>query len=264
MKKNDITVIIPVHELKHEQSMNLFKNSIGSVNDQTLKPDSLMIVVPEGSDVEKTLKDFDFGDLKDKTTIVFNPGKTDFQSQLNYGVKELETEWFIFLEMDDELSNKWVENVVKYKSAHTEVEMFLPIIVDVNENGDFMGLTNEAVWANSFSDELGVLDNNSLLTYENFNIDGMAIKKSILDDFGGLKSNMKLTFIYEFLLRLTFNDVKVMVIPRFGYKHMNQREGSLFNDYKKSMNPVEAKWWLSQAKKEYYFKNEREITYDEN
>ena len=50
-----------------------FKNSIGSVNDQTLKPDSLMIVVPEGSDAEKTLSDFDFGDLKGKTTIVFNP-----------------------------------------------------------------------------------------------------------------------------------------------------------------------------------------------
>ena len=108
--------------------------------------------------------------------------------------------------MDDELSNKWIENVVRYKAAHNDVEMFIPIIVDVNENGDFMGLTNEAVWANSFSDELGILDNNSLLTYENFNIDGMAVKKSILDDFGGLKSNMKLTFIYEFLLRLTFND----------------------------------------------------------
>jgi hypothetical protein len=264
MSKNDITVIIPVHDLSGDNTMEYFNNAIKSVETQTEQPDALMIVVPEGSDTEKTLKDYDFGNLKDKTTIVFNPGKTDFQSQLNYGVNEIETEWFVFLEMDDELSDKWIENVVLYKSAHDDVEIFLPIVVDVDEQGNFMGLTNEAVWANSFSEELGVLDNSSLLSYENFNIDGFACKKSIFDDFGGLKSNVKLTFIYEFLLRVTFNDAKIMVIPRFGYKHVNQREGSLFKSYQGEINPVEAKWWLSQAKKEYYFKNEREITYSEN
>ena len=42
---NDITIIIPIHELNDEQSINLFKNSIGSVNDQSLKPDSLVILI---------------------------------------------------------------------------------------------------------------------------------------------------------------------------------------------------------------------------
>ena len=27
------------------------------------------------------------------------------------------------------------------------------------------------------------------------------------------------------------------------------------------MDPVEARWWLSQAKKEYYFPTDRKITY---
>jgi hypothetical protein len=31
---------------------------------------------------------------------------------------------------------------------------------------------------------------------------------------------------------MTFKDVKVMVIPRFGYKHVNQREESLFANYR--------------------------------
>jgi hypothetical protein len=152
--------------------------------------------------------------------------------------------------------------VVTYREAHDEIDIFMPIIVDVNaaDNG-FMGLTNEAVWANSFSDELGILDNNALLSFQNFNIDGITMKKEIFEDLGGFKSNIKLTFIYEFLLRMTFKDAKVMVIPRFGYKHLNQREGSLFNNYKNEMDPVEANWWLSQAKKEYYFDNERDITY---
>jgi hypothetical protein len=90
----------------------------------------------------------------------------------------------------------------------------------------------------------------------------MVIKKSVYEEFGGFKPSMKLTFIYEFLLRMTFKDVKTMVIPKFGYKHVNQRQGSLFSSYKETMDPVEAKWWLSTAKKEYYFPNDRKITYE--
>jgi hypothetical protein len=54
-----------------------------------------------------------------------------------------------------------------------------------------------------------------------------------------------------------------MVIPRFAYKHVNQRPNSLFAQYSKELTPVEAKWWLAQAKKECYFAKDREITYQE-
>jgi hypothetical protein len=30
------------------------------------------------------------------------------------------------------------------------------------------------------------------------------------------------------------------------------------------MDPVQARWWLSMAKKEYYFQKDRNITYEEN
>jgi hypothetical protein len=63
---------------------------------------------------------------------------------------------------------------------------------------------------------------------------------------------------------MTFKDVRTMVIPRFGYKHVNQRTGSLFNEYRNSIDPVEARWWLSAAKKEYYFAKDRQITYETN
>jgi hypothetical protein len=261
--KTDITVIIPIHELNGEENVTLLKNALFSVSNQETKADELLIVVPKGSDVEKTLKDFDFEDNKDIVRIVSNDGKTDFASQMNFGVSEVKTEWFSILEFDDEYSNKWFTNVVTYREAYDEMDIFMPIIVDINQpDGGFMGLTNEAVWANSFSDELGVLDNNALLSFQNFNIDGIVMKKDVFEDFGGFKSNIKLTFIYEFLLRMTFKDAQVMVIPRFGYKHMNQRPGSLFASYKETMNPVEANWWLSQAKKEYYFDNERDISYE--
>lgn len=260
MNKTNISVILPVHEL-NEETKQMLTNAVQSVTDQIVTPDELIIVAPKGSDVVKFAKTLD-----NKTSmpivIAENSGETDFASQVNYGVSQAKSEWISILEYDDEYAKIWFKNVVEYKDAHKNVELFLPIVIDVDSTGNFIGFTNEAVWANSFSDELGVLDNNDLLTYQNFNIDGMVIKKSVYEEFGGFKPSMKLTFIYEFLLRMTFKDVKTMVIPKFGYKHVNQRQGSLFSSYKETMDPVEAKWWLSTAKKEYYFPNDRKITYE--
>jgi hypothetical protein len=263
MEKTNISIILPVHEL-NEVTKPMFANAIKSVTEQTLRPDELVIVAPKGSETLNYIKSFDFGDYKKSVVIAENDGETDFASQVNFGVTNTTTEWFSILEFDDEYANIWFKNVVEYKKAHTNVDLFMPIIIDVDSIGNFIGFTNEAVWANSFSDELGILDNSALLTYQNFNIDGMVIRKATYEEFGGFKPSIKLTFIYEFLLRMTFKDVKVMVIPRFGYKHVNQREGSLFSSYKETLDPIEARWWLSTAKKEYYFPNDRKITYEDS
>jgi len=252
MEKTNIAIILPVHEL-NEDTKKLFSNAVQSSKEQIVRADELIIVAPKGSEVITYLKSFDFGDYKDSVVIAENDGETDFASQVNYGVSVSKSEWFSILELDDEYAKIWFKNVVTYRNAHPNVDIFMPIIVDVNSDNQFIGFTNEAVWANSFSDELGVLDNNALLAYQNFNIDGMVIKKSVYEEFGGFKPSIKLTFIYEFLLRMTFKDVKVMVIPRFGYKHINQRVNSLFSKYKETMDPIEARWWLATAKKEYYF-----------
>jgi hypothetical protein len=259
--KNNISVLLPVHELTDE-TRPLFSVAVSTVEDQLVRPDALLIIVPKGSDVAKELKEYDFKTIKDIVTIVENDGDTDFCSQINFGVGVAKTEWVSILELDDEYAKIWLKNVVEYRESYPDVDIFLPMIIDVNGKGEFIGLTNEAVWANSFSDELGVLDNGALLAYQSFNIDGSVIRKSLFEDFGGLKSNVKLTFIYEFLLRMTHKDSKVFVIPKFGYKHLNQRLGSLFNNYVNEMNPVEAKWWLSQAKKEYYFEQDRTLNYE--
>ncbi len=260
MEKTNISVILPVHEL-NEDTKQLFSNAVLSVREQILKPDELIIVVPKNSEVAAFIKAFDYGDFKDSVIISENEGSTDFAAQVNFGVSHSKSEWFSILEFDDEYAKIWFKNVVEYRAAHTNIDIFMPIIVDVDSNSQFIGFTNEAVWANSFSDELGLLDNNALLSYQNFNIDGFVIKKSVYNEFGGLKSNIKLTFIYEFLLRMTFKAAKVMVVPKFGYKHINQRPGSLFASYKETLDPVEARWWLSTAKKECYHQKDREITY---
>jgi hypothetical protein len=95
----------------------------------------------------------------------------------------------------------------------------------------------------------------------------MVIKKQVISDFGGFKPSIKLSFVYEFLLRLTYNSVRIMTIPKIGYKHMNLRDESLFWDYKYGFNKMgedEVKFWISTAKKEYFFVGDRQIKYVEN
>ena len=257
-----ITVIIPLHEVT-ETTSNLFQNAIKSVEDQMSKPTSVLIVTPKDSEATTFAKDFDYMTIKDIVKVVENDGKTDFASQINFGVSQCETEWFSILEYDDEYSKIWFKNVEKYINAYSDVDIFMPIVVDVDSNGQFIGFTNEAVWANSFSDELGFLDKEALLSYQNFNIDGIVMKKETYQSYGGFKSNIKLTFIYEFLLRMSYKSCKIMTIPKFGYKHVNQREGSLFYNYRQSINPVEANWWLNKAKSEFYHETDRELSYTE-
>lgn len=256
--KSNISVIIPIYRL-NELEIGLLKNAVKSINDQILLPDSLIFVIPaDGEDIAKIISELEIN-KGIEVKIIRNEGETDVCSQINLGVENVTTKFFSFLELDDEYSKIWLKNAVEYIKAYPEVSVFLPLIVDVTQSGGFIGFTNEAVWANQFSDELGFLDLNSLLTYQNFNIDGMVMDTEVYKEHGGLKSKIILTFIYEFLLRLAHFDVKMMTIPRFGYKHVNQREGSLFSEYKKTLSPDETKWWLAQAKKEYYFDYNREI-----
>ena len=96
----------------------------------------------------------------------------------------------------------------------------------------------------------------------------MAFKKVDFEDIGGFKPSMKLTFVYEFLLRATYNDKRIMTIPKVGYKHTNMREWSLFWNYRNNEEevivPDEAKFWIDTAKKEYFFTSDRGIKYEPN
>jgi hypothetical protein len=168
-------------------------------------------------------------------------------------------------EFDDEYSSIWFKNVKTYAEAYPEIQMFLPVVVETDDKGVFAGFTNEATFAANFTQEVGFLTNDTLQNYQNFQTAGSVFKKEIIEDFGGFKSSIKLTFIYEFLLRLTYNSVSIMTIPKLGYKHTNMREGSIFWNYKfgeSVMTEDEVKFWIQTAKREYFFVEDRAIKYE--
>lgn len=260
----DITVILPIHEFGADTSRWL-KMAVNSVNTQSVLPEKMIIVYNPSieNDVKSSITEQETQNIKDIIEYLPNTsGEYDFCSQINFASEHVKTEYLSFLEFDDEYSRIWFKNVKKYSEVYPEVDLFLPIVVETDPNGSFISFTNESVWAKDFSEEMGILDNNTLSRYANYNFDGMVVKTKTFEKLGKLKSSIKLTFIYEFLLRLTFNDTKVMVIPKLGYRHSNQRPESLFVEYQKNLTQDEARFWLNLAKKEYFFKEDRKIMYE--
>jgi hypothetical protein len=258
----NITIILPVHKMNDDYSKLLIK-AVDSVKDFASDV-KLLIVCP--SSVKTEIDKIDLGsDLE----IAYNvhTGETDFCSQINRGAQNCDTEWFSILEIDDVYKPVWFKSISEYVKIYPDVSIFLPIVRDINSEGSFISLMNESVWAYGFTDRQGFLDNEVLLDYQNYQISGGLYKTKVILDNGGFKDNIKLTFGYEFLLRMTNNGVVVMTVPKVGYEHTNLREDSLFWNYKNEesskLSEDEVKFWLDAAKKEFFFKNKRDINYVE-
>ena len=256
-----ITTILPVYKLG-EDDIIMLKNAVLSV--ENFHDDvKLTIVCPKT--LEKEIEKIDLGSTIKIKYLINTTEDTGFINQINLGINDCDTDWFSILEIDDEYKPTWIKSVNEYMLNYTDVDVFLPIVKDVNVEGNFVGFTNESVWAYKFTENQGYFDNTVLLEFQNYQTSGGVYKTSVIKDMGNFKDNFKLTFSYEFLLRLTHNGVKIMGIPKVGYQHVNFRENSLFwnykNDEQMKLEPDEVKFWLENAKKEFFFKNKRDITY---
>lgn len=271
MEKLNVSVVLPVESSKHKNFDSLFRSCITSINNQIkdcprrgeVVGDIELVLVHSGEEsLIEYINSYEFSGLT--TNIVHNSGDFDFSSQVNLGIQKSSHEWVSVLEFDDEYSSIWFKNVSRYIDSYPDVKGFLPLVVDTDEKGVFAGFTNEATFAANMNSEIGILTNEVLLNYQNFQTSGMVFKKDLFEEFGGFKKSFKLTFVYELLLRLTYNSVKIMTIPRIGYKHSNMREGSIFWNYKNGSNPLtqdEITFWIESAKKEHFFKEDREINF---
>jgi hypothetical protein len=262
MSEKIITVIIPVHTLEGNYT-EMLENAISSIEDfhNDVK---VSIVCPVS-----LMGELDKLTLSQKLEINYNShtSETDFCSQINKGAESCKTEWFTILEVDDEFKPVWLKSMNEYLNEFKDVDVFLSIVKDINTEGKFMSFTNESTWAYGFTEFQGVLDNEALLEFQNYQTSGGLYRTKVFIDNGGFKNNIKLTFSYELLLRLTHNGVKVMTVPKVGYQHVNFREDSLFWNYKNDdltkLSENEGKFWLETAKREFFFKNKRDVTFNE-
>lgn len=252
----ELGIIIPMHEFGKE-NIELLNKAIDSIPEGI----SICLSVPKGTTPAKVK-----GTSSRAALVVSSNDGTTFADLVNEGVNAFnnnpDIKWFSILEFDDTYTPIWLDNVKKYIEFYPDysVLMCLEDITDFN-NGKYIGFGNEAAWASSFSNEIGHIDHDCLQNYFDFYLTGSVFNKADWNDVGGLKPSIKITFWYEWLLRLTRGGKKVFVIPKVCYNHSLGREGSLVEIYKKSMNSEETQWWFDLAKREMFYKEDRKKEY---
>lgn len=259
MEKDKISVIIPIHEYNAEMK-EMVTRAVKSI-----PSDYFLYIVCGQEDIEK--KSFDFIIEMHPLCLIDYPKlpNNSFSTMINYSfdrVKEMGKEWAYILEYDDEFNSLWFDEVQREQEDKLDVSVFLPLteIIDYDSN-KFLSYGNEAPWASSFSNEIGYIDNESLQQFFDFYLTGSIFNLKDWTYVGGLKESFKLTFWYEFLLRLTHNEKKAYVIPKLGYKHYVNRPQSLHMLMSKEMTQDESQWWYNLALEEYTYKKDRKKEY---
>lgn len=258
MKK--ITAVIPLNTYDDTVKEMLGMSIKSFVETSKNNPADLMIVGPK--EVLDKVKE-DYADIE---AAYVETTDSWFSAQINAAAKKVKTDYFSILEYDDEYTPIWFDNVEKYIEAGDDIAVYLPLteVFDYQHKEDGpIGYVNEAVWASSFSERLGYFDNECLQDYLIFNTTGGVFRTKDFIEIGGLKESMKLSFWYEFLLRAINKEKNVFVIPKVGYFHLVNRNGSLATQYAQTMSDRESEFWVELARKEYLYKTDRKKTYEE-
>jgi hypothetical protein len=256
----DLVVIIPLHEYNNDVEVLLSK-AVESIPKEL----EIRISCKNGlsADIKKAYK-------KHKNVVIYESEEadapSDFCNLVNQAVGD--SVWFSILEYDDEFSPIWFDNFKKYVDFYSDISVFLPLedLIDASDN-KFIGIGNEAPWASSFSNEIGFIDLDCLQNFFDFYLTGSIFNTADWEEVGGLKPAIKLTFWYEWLLRATYKGKKIYVIPKVGYIHKLGRPGSIIEEYKNTVDEKESNFWVNVARKDYFYKNQREESkyiYDAN
>lgn len=208
-----------------------------------------------------------------------------FNNAFNLAV-ENDYENISIAEAEDSFSLKWFELASIYASENPEVSIFLPLMRN-SINGTFTGLLNEAAWAEGMSEEAGKIDINLLMRFNCVNPLGAVYKVQAIKEYSELnkenektyhpmKESMKLSHYYEFFLRMIYNDLKVMTVPRLGYELRIVRKEiytdstcklpqdiTMYPQERGGVTPDEGRYWFELAKKEYFFDEDRKKIYEE-
>lgn len=191
-------------------------------------------------------------------------------------------EFISFVEAEDSYSLRWFELAEVYANENPEISILLPLIRN-SINGTFTGLLNEAAWAEGMSEEAGKVDINLLMKFNCINPLGAVYKVESIKEYSEedngvykpMKESMKLSHYYEFFLRMIYNDLKVMTVPRLGYELKIVRKETYtdstcklpqnitdFAPEKGGISAEEGRYWFELAKKEYFFDEDRKKVYE--
>lgn len=257
-----VTYIIPLHEFGKEVKEYL-KRAVESIDNLEENDGNKVMYVGKKEIIEKAAKNIS---PKNELILVENDGETDFFSQINKAVLQCVTPYFSVLEFDDAYKPYWNRAAQSYASKNAA------ILIPINEyqiKGEIASFGNEIIWSPAFANReresglgLGFIDLDCLTAYMDFNITGALIRTEDFISVGGFKPSLKIAAWYEFLLRTAYNGKRIFVVPKIGYEHTIEREGSFSDSSFNTISKEEGTWLINTAKQEYFFKEDRNLKYE--
>ncbi|MCB0749409.1 MAG: glycosyltransferase [Ignavibacteriae bacterium] len=256
MTNNNLTIIIPVHELNGEDDIELLQNAQNSLNNQTNKDFKVLFYINDKVKFKNELDD------SLEVNIVKSTEKFSYQTAVNNAVNEIDTDYFSVLEFDDIFHPTYVKNFYDHlNNQKDDVDLYLNIVFEVNNENQMMGLRNEIAWVVNKMQKIGFLDIDSVRQIVgSFSLVGAIYSKEAFLESGGFKFNIEIFFNQEFILRFLNSGYDIYVMPKILVNHMNFRKGSYFDLCDKQYDADEKRGYFNLIHKEYLYKNDREIT----
>jgi len=305
LKNSNILVSIYIDDLSN---LITLEETFYSISKQTCDVD-LLVLYPEAFSkeqlniLEESLKKPEIVLRKKNDKNEIEEEKVETDGKINYFLKssnsnnfskifneafnialENEYEFCSIIEPNDIIGLNWFAQASFYASENKNVSIFFPIIRNT-VNGIFSGLLNEAPWAEGLSEEAGKVDINLLNRFNCIVPISAIFKISEIKEYSEqkednkyypFKESIKISHYYEFLMRMIYNGVKAMCIPRIGYEFKIKSNDVFKHTYckiphnimqisadKGGVTPNEGKFWMDLAKKEYFFDEDRDKIYEE-
>lgn len=279
-KKVDLLVAIP-NDTSKENEKELIK---------ILSSSEILIKKPiieqneEGQNVQKVIEEKHTASSKLNFYIIREDFKNfpEFFNFIFNVARTKEYEYVSFIEQEDVVAKNWFKLAHTYAEENPSIGIFLPVARNTT-NSIFNGFMNEASWVEGFAEEAGKADITMLQRFNFIHPLGALYKiESVLefcddDDYvKPMKESMNISHYYEFFLRMIYNDIKIMTIPRWGYdlrfirkeifNHSSSKLPQNLTSFPKEKGGVtqeEVKFWMELAQKEYFFEHDRNKTYEQ-
>ena len=250
MNQNNLTFIIPAHVYIEDIEI-----AIASVNAQSVEQKPVVVGPVEVLDAIKCKDDF--------TRCEYADNDTSYAAMVNFCIKTLDTEWISILEFDDELLPNFVETFERYsKAKEADIYSLMSLNLRSGDDKTLLGTSNEVAWAGGMAEQQGWYDYNLAIRGHFSFVNSMVINVKCFEEFGYFKPSMKMYEDYEWFLRMIYNDAKIFAIPQIRHYHFI-REDSKSMFIANSVSQAEREFWLSTARKEYFFDEDRDIEFED-
>ena len=198
-----VTVIMPLYNKR-----SYVKRAIDSIRQQTF-PDWELIIVDDGS-TDGSTDEIPQDDARIRLLQQSNKGPG---AARNHGIRDALGEFVTFLDADDYYYPKKIEHEItllhKEKLAEWMVSAF------EYETGNHVRTRYiRDIQGEEIKDQSLVFDNAPLqLTIEGWHVDGLCVKKSLLDGLGGFREGMRCFEIADLLIRCAVAQPQVLISP---------------------------------------------------